>query len=190
MSKRDTFFKATVRFVNTFRPRQNGRHFADDTFKRTFFNENVRISITLSLKFVPKSLIDNIPALVPIMAWRRPGDKPLSEPMMVNLPTHICVTRPQWVNNITDATGRTMVLCACLRGTTKPTVLGHRICRRRGKHAVSVGFPTPVDVIGYVDDGSSTPHINASAAGPYIPLLTFSVDIFNCIFVNEKCALR
>ena len=32
------------------------------------------------------------------MAWRRPGDKPLSEPMMVRLPTHICVTRPQWVN--------------------------------------------------------------------------------------------
>ena len=31
------------------------------------------------------------------MAWRRPGDKPLSGPMMVRLPTHICVTRPQWV---------------------------------------------------------------------------------------------
>ena len=31
------------------------------------------------------------------MAWRRSGDKPLSEPMMVRLPTHICVTRPQWV---------------------------------------------------------------------------------------------
>ena len=31
------------------------------------------------------------------MAWRRPGDKPLSEPMMVSLLTHICVTRPQWV---------------------------------------------------------------------------------------------
>ena len=28
------------------------------------------------------------------MAWRRPGEKPLSEPMMVKLPTHICVTRP------------------------------------------------------------------------------------------------
>ena len=39
----------------------------------------------------------NIPALVQIMAWRRPGDKPLSEPMMISLPTHICVTRPQWV---------------------------------------------------------------------------------------------
>ena len=31
------------------------------------------------------------------MAWRRPGDKPLSEPVMVCSPTHICVTRPQWV---------------------------------------------------------------------------------------------
>ena len=29
------------------------------------------------------------------MAWRRPGDKPLSEPRMICLPTHICVTRPQ-----------------------------------------------------------------------------------------------
>ena len=35
--------------------------------------------------------------MVQIMAWRRPGDKPLSEPMMVSLPTHICVARPQWV---------------------------------------------------------------------------------------------
>ena len=34
------------------------------------------------------------------MAWRRPGDKPLSEPMMVRLPTHICVTQPQWVNTV------------------------------------------------------------------------------------------
>ena len=84
--------------LNTLRPRQNGRHFADDTFKRIFLNENVRISIKISLKFVPKGSFNNIPALVQIMAWRRPGDKPLSEPMMFNLPTHICVTRPQWVN--------------------------------------------------------------------------------------------
>ena len=47
--------------------------------------------------FIPKGRINNIPALVQIMAWRWPGDKPLSEPMMVSLPTHICVTRPQWV---------------------------------------------------------------------------------------------
>ena len=31
------------------------------------------------------------------MAWRRPGDKPLSEPMVIRLLTHLCVTRPQWV---------------------------------------------------------------------------------------------
>ena len=34
------------------------------------------------------------------MGWRRPGDKPLSEPMMVCLLTHICVTWPQWVNRL------------------------------------------------------------------------------------------
>ena len=84
--------------VNTLRPGQNGRRFADDTFKRIFLNENFRILIKISLKFVPKGPINNNPALVQIMAWRRPGDKPLSEPMMVCSPTHICVTRPQWVN--------------------------------------------------------------------------------------------
>ena len=83
--------------VNTLRPRQNGRHFVDDTFKRIFANENARISIKISLKFVPKSPIDDISALFQIVAWRCPGDKPLSEPMMVSLTTHICVTRPQWV---------------------------------------------------------------------------------------------
>ena len=41
--------------------------------------------------------INNISALVQIMAWHRPGDKPLSEPMMVSLLTHICITRPPWV---------------------------------------------------------------------------------------------
>ena len=60
-------------------------------------NKNVRISINFSLMLVPKGLINNIPALVHIMAWRRSGDKPLSELMLVILPTHICVARPQWV---------------------------------------------------------------------------------------------
>ena len=83
---------------NTLRPRQNGRHFADAIFNCVFLNENVWIPITISLKFVPKGQINHIQALVQIMAWRRPGDKPLSEPMMVSLPTHICVIRPQWVN--------------------------------------------------------------------------------------------
>ena len=84
--------------LNTLRPRQNGRHFADDIFKCIFLNENVWIPIKISLKFVPKGSINNIPALVQIMAWCRPGDKPLSDPTMVSLTTHICVIRPQWVN--------------------------------------------------------------------------------------------
>ena len=75
---------------------KNGRHFPDDIFKCIFFNENVWIPIQVSLKFVPKGPIKNIPALVRIMAWRRPGDKPLSDPTMARFPTHICVTRPQW----------------------------------------------------------------------------------------------
>ena len=85
--------------INTLRPRLNGRHFADDTFKRIFLNENDRILIEISLKFFPKGPINNNPALVQIMAWRWLGDKPLSEPMMVRVPTHICVTRPQWVKS-------------------------------------------------------------------------------------------
>ena len=80
--------------VNSLRPRQNGRHFADDIFKCIFLNENVWISIKISLKFVPKGPINNIPALVQIMAWRCSGDKPLSEAMVVNLPTHIFVSQP------------------------------------------------------------------------------------------------
>ena len=89
-----------VFMFNTLRPRQNGRHFADDIFKRILFNENVWILIKISLKFVPKGPINKIPALFQIMAWRRPGDKPLSEAMLVSLLTHKCVTRPQWVKSL------------------------------------------------------------------------------------------
>ena len=66
--------------------------------KKRFLNKNVRISLKISLKFVPKVQINNNPTVVQIMAWRWPGDKPLSEPLVVNLLTHKCVTRPQWVN--------------------------------------------------------------------------------------------
>ena len=68
-----------------------------DIFGCIFLNENVWISIKISLKFVPKDPINNIPALVKTMAWHRPRDKPLSEPMMASLLTHICVTWLQWV---------------------------------------------------------------------------------------------
>ena len=94
---------------NTLRPRQNGRHFPEDIFKCIFLNENVKILIKISLKFVPNGPINNIPALVQIMAWRRPGDKPSSKPMMVSLLTHICVIRPQQVNGFMQDCGNCIV---------------------------------------------------------------------------------
>ena len=88
--------------MNTLRPRRIGCHFAHDILKCIFLNGNVWIPIKMSLKFVPKGPINNILALVQITAWCRTGDKPLSEPMIVSVLTHIYVTRPQWVNYLLD----------------------------------------------------------------------------------------
>ena len=98
--------------INTLRLRQNGQHFPDKIFKCIFLNENISVLNTIWLKFVPKGPIDNDTTLgqimawrwqfVPkgpidndttlgqIMAWRWQRDKPLSEPMMVSLLTHMC----------------------------------------------------------------------------------------------------
>ena len=90
-----------AKLYNTLRPRQNGRHFPDDIFKCIFLNENAWILIKISLKFVPNDPISNVPAFVQIMAWCRLGDKPSSEQMLACSPTHICVSRPQWVKHKT-----------------------------------------------------------------------------------------
>ena len=73
-------------------------HFPDGIFKCIYLFANVSISIKISLKSVANFPINNIPALVQIMAWRRPGVKPFSEPMTDSLLTHICVTQSQWVS--------------------------------------------------------------------------------------------
>ena len=52
-------------------------------FKCISLNENGRIQIQISLKFAPMSPIDNKAALVQVMAWRRTGDKPLPEAMLI-----------------------------------------------------------------------------------------------------------
>ena len=94
----DQWIQFIVNALNTLRPRQNGHHFPDDIFKCIFMDKNVWDLLKISPKFVRKMQIDNIPSLVQIMARRRTGDKPLYEPMMVSLLTHVYVTRPQWVN--------------------------------------------------------------------------------------------
>ena len=55
-----------------------------------FVNEKVQIAIKTSLEFVPKGQINKILELLQMMTWRHPGDKPLSEAMLVSLPTQIC----------------------------------------------------------------------------------------------------
>ena len=53
-------------------------------FQIDFLNEKVRLLIRILLKFIPRGPINNISALVQIMAWCRPGLKPLSEPMVAS----------------------------------------------------------------------------------------------------------
>ena len=110
--------------VNTLRPRQ--MDFAD-IFKCIFLNENVWILIKISLKIVPKGPFNNIPAMVQIMAWRRPGDKPLSEPMVVNLLTHLYITRPQWVNELAHNSPKPND--AYKRHQTRPSLVQIMACR-------------------------------------------------------------
>ena len=64
----------TIEAHDTLRPRQDGHHFPGDIFIWIFVNENVWISIEISSKFVPSGPINDILALVQIIAWRRRGD--------------------------------------------------------------------------------------------------------------------
>ena len=107
---REFVIDRTIPF-NLLRPRQNGRPFPDDILKWIFVNKNAWISISISLKFVPRGPINNIPTLIQIMAWRRPGDKTLFEPMLVSLLTHICVTRSQWFKASVMQTFDSFVVC-------------------------------------------------------------------------------
>ena len=51
-------------------PGQNGCYFGRQHFKCILLNENDRVPIQISLKFVPRSPVDNQPAFVQVMAWR------------------------------------------------------------------------------------------------------------------------
>ena len=68
--------------VSTLTHRQNCHNFADSIFKCSLFYKKLSISFQISLKFVSNGSINNNPTLVQIMAWRRTGDKPSSEPMV------------------------------------------------------------------------------------------------------------
>ena len=63
--------------VNTLRLRQNGHHFTDNIFKCNFLNENLCISVQISLKFVLQGPLNNKTSLIQIMAWRWTGTQPM-----------------------------------------------------------------------------------------------------------------
>ena len=107
--------------INKLTPRQNGRHFADDIFKYIFFNDNLWVSIKMPLNFSCKGTNNTIPSLDQIIAWRRSGDKPLSESMMARFQTHICVTQPQSVNTVSY--WLTAPHCQCNRKRDMPEAL-------------------------------------------------------------------
>ena len=94
---------------NSLRPRRNRRYNADDIFKCIFLKENVWIPTKMSLKFVPKGPVNNVPAFVQIMAWCRLDDKPLSGPMMVSRIDSNCEAQgsiTQSFNYVARLTGR------------------------------------------------------------------------------------
>ena len=81
---------------NSSPPGQNGRHIPDENFKCIFMNERFYVLIRVSLKFVPKGPINNIPVLIQIMAWCGSGDKPLSEPMLIQFTdTYVALGRDE-----------------------------------------------------------------------------------------------
>ena len=82
-------------------PGQNGRHFADAIFWCIFVNEKFYVLIKISVKFVPTCPIYNNTAFSHIMAWRRIGDKPLSELMLTRFTdAYICDTSGRWVKKL------------------------------------------------------------------------------------------
>ena len=99
-------------------------------FSTAFFGIKMFVFCKISLSFVPKVIFNNIPTLVQVIVWRRSVDKPLSEPMMVRLPTHICVTRPQWIRQkqgtryLTTFLPVTNIITTCIPDCVRP-ILRH-----------------------------------------------------------------
>ena len=95
-----TWIRICTNKRHTLRPRQTGRHFADDIFKCIFLNENIFLILNIiSLKYVPYGLINNRAALVQIMTWGPTGDKPLFESMVLCFTDVFMHHLPKWVNN-------------------------------------------------------------------------------------------
>ena len=97
-------------------------------FPKHFLEWSYHDLTKISLKFVPKCPINNIPTLVQIMAWRQPGAKPLSEPMLVRLLTHVCIIRYQWFNF------KTLISATVYQSGTIPNLVAKILATNFGNH--------------------------------------------------------
>ena len=96
-----SFFHPYRNKINTLRPRQNDQHLPDAVLKCIFLMKLFEFPFKFLWNVFPRVKLAIFKhCMVQMMAWHRPGDKALSEPMTVSLQTHICVTRPQWVKKI------------------------------------------------------------------------------------------
>ena len=86
--------------LNTFKTRQNGRHFPDDIVKCKSSNENIYFDKYFTA-VCSRGPMNDIPALVQIMAWRRPGDNQLSEAIT-----------DTGINDLAIAKERETIICA------------------------------------------------------------------------------
>ena len=77
-------------------------HFADNSLKSIFLNEDAWILIKILWKFVPKGPIDNKSALIRAMAWHKTGNKPLLEPIINSVQWCIYMHRPVSMNEMTQ----------------------------------------------------------------------------------------
>ena len=100
----------------------------DDNFKCISSNENDRIPIRISLKYVPKGIIDNKSALVQVMAWRRAGDKPLPEPMLTQFTdAYAAQGRDELTNHyingfVQDSSNSSALAMELLQSRTEPSI--------------------------------------------------------------------
>ena len=94
------FFHTHSYMFNTLKPRKKWTPFRRPHFQAHWHEWKCMNLDKISWKFALRGPINDIQASVHIMAWRRPGDKLLSEPMMISLPTQICVTWPQWITEL------------------------------------------------------------------------------------------
>ena len=69
------FYQWRTYRYNTLGPKQNCRRFSDGIFKYIFLKGNLQIR-WIWMRFVSRVWINNIPALIQMMAWRQPGHLP------------------------------------------------------------------------------------------------------------------